>query len=239
LSAFLLIHGAWHGGWCWHKVVARLRAAGHGALAPDLPSLGRDRTPPAGITLESWTESVVAHLDAHAEPVILVGHSRAGVLISGAAEARPERIRLLVYLAAYLLGEGESVSQRALQDRDSLVVPNMVPSADRKTAKLRAQSVREALYGQCTEEDVILAQSLLAPEAITPLTTPLHITPENFGRVPRVYIECRRDRAVSLAEQRRMYAAVPCREIRSMDTDHAPFFSAPDELAQHLLSLAS
>lgn len=239
MSAFLLIHGAWHGGWCWHKVVARLRRAGHGALAPDLPSLGRDRTPPAGVTLESWTESVVAHVDAHAEPVILVGHSRAGVLISGAAEARPERIRLLVYLAAYLLGDGESVSQRALQDGDSLVVPNMVPSADRKTATLRAPSVRGALYGQCAEEDVILAQSLLAPEAIAPLTTPLQITPENFGRVPRVYIECRRDRAVSLAEQQRMYAAMPCREIRSMDTDHAPFFCAPDELVEHLLSLAS
>lgn len=239
MSAFLLIHGAWHGGWCWYRIVARLRRAGHSALAPDLPSLGRDRSPAAGVTLESWTESVCAHVDAHAEPVILVGHSRAGALISAAAEARPARIRLLVYLAAYLLRDGESVSQRALQDGDSLVPPNMVPSADRRTSTLRAQSVRAALYGQCAEEDVILAQSLLEPEAIAPLTTPLHVTPDNFGRVPRVYIECRRDRALSLAEQRRMYAAVPCREIRSMDTDHSPFFSAPDELAEHLLSLAN
>jgi pimeloyl-ACP methyl ester carboxylesterase len=239
LSAYLLIHGAWHGGWCWHKVVARLRRAGHGALAPDLPSLGRDRTPAASVTLQCWTDSLCAHLDAHPEPVILVGHSRAGALISAAAEARPERIRLLVYVAAYLLGDGESVSQHALQDEGSLVAPNMVPSDDRKTSTLRNEAVRAALYGQCSEEDVILAQSLLAPEAIAPLTTPLHTTQENFGRVPRAYIECRRDRAVSLKEQRRMYAAVTCRQILSMDTDHSPFFSAPDELAQHLLSLAS
>ncbi len=239
MSAFLLIHGAWHGGWCWHKVIARLRAAGQHATAPDLSSLGRDRTPPEMVTLRSWTDSVCEHLDAHAEPVILVGHSRAGALISAAAEARPDKIRLLVYLAAYLLEDGASVSQRALQDAHSLVVPNMVTSSDRKSCTLRESVVREALYGQCSDEDVILAQALLAPEAVAPLTTPLHTTAANFGRVPRVYIECRRDRAVSLDEQRRMYGAIPCRQIISLDTDHSPFFSAPDVLAAHLLSLAA
>lgn len=239
MSAFLLIHGAWHGGWCWHKVLARLRAAGHRAAAPDLPSLGRDRTPVENVSLGSWTDSVCAQLDAHDEPVILVGHSRAGALISATAEARPDKIRLLVYLAAYLLADGESVSQRALQDAHSLVAPNMVTSADRKSCTLRESVVREALYGQCSDEDVILAQSLLAPEAVAPLTTPLHTTAANFGRVPRVYIECRRDRAVSLDEQRRMYAAIACQQIMSLDTDHSPFFSAPDALTAHLLSLAA
>ena len=239
MSAFLLIHGAWHGGWCWHKIIARLRAAGQRTTAPDLSSLGRDRTPLENVTLRSWTDSVCAHLDAHAEPVILVGHSRAGAIISAAAEARPDKIRLLVYVAGYLLQDGESVSQRALQDAHSLVVPNMVTSADRKSCTLRESAVREALYGQCADEDVILAQSLLSPEAVAPLTTPLHTTAANFGRVARVYIECRRDRAVSLDEQRRMYAAIPCQQIISLDTDHSPFFSAPEVLAAHLLSLAA
>ena len=239
MSAFLLIHGAWHGGWCWHKIIARLRAAGQRTTAPDLSSLGRDRTPLENVTLRLWTDSVCAHLDAHAEPVILVGHSRAGAIISAAAEARPDKIRLLVYVAGYLLQDGESVSQRALQDAHSLVVPNMVTSADRKSCTLRESAVREALYGQCADEDVILAQSLLSPEAVAPLTTPLHTTAANFGRVARVYIECRRDRAVSLDEQRRMYAAIPCQQIISLDTDHSPFFSAPEVLADHLLSLAA
>src|ERR1700683_5310584 len=239
MSAFLLIHGAWHGGWCWHKIIARLRAAGQRTTAPDLSSLGRDRTPLENVTLRLWTDSVCAHLDAHAEPVILVGHSRAGAIISAAAEARPDKIRLLVYVAGYLLQDGESVSQRALQDAHSLVVPNMVTSADRKSCTLRESAVREALYGQCADEDVILAQSLLSPEAVAPLTTPLHTTAANFGRVARVYIECRRDRAVSLDEQRRMYAAIACEQIISLDTDHSPFFSAPDALAAHLLALAA
>ena len=234
-----MIHGAWHGGWCWHKVLARLRAAGKSATAPDLPSLGRDRTPVEEITLQRWTDSVCGHLDDEAEPVILVGHSRAGAIISQAAEERPQKVCTLVYLAAYLLADGESVSQTALKDECSLVAPNMVLAADRKSSTLRDAAIKDALYGECPDEDVILAQSLLAPEALAPLTTPIRTSAANFGRVPRVYIECRRDRAVSLSEQRRMVRALPCQQVLSMDTDHSPFFSAPDELTAHLLSLQS
>jgi pimeloyl-ACP methyl ester carboxylesterase len=234
-----LVHGAWHGGWCWHKVVARLRRAGKRATAPDLPSLGRDRTPIEKITLQSWTDSVCGHLDEEDEPVILVGHSRAGAVISQVAEARPQKVRTLVYLAGYLLADGESVAQRALLDERSLVTPNMVLAPDRKSSTLRDAAARDALYGECTDEDVVLALSLLAPEAVAPLKTPIRTSAENFGRAPRVYIECRRDRAVSLSEQRRMVSAIPCRQVISMDTDHSPFLSAPDELTAHLLSLQS
>jgi pimeloyl-ACP methyl ester carboxylesterase len=239
VSAYLLIHGAWHGGWCWHKVLARIRAAGKTATAPDLPSLGRDRTPVEEITLQRWTDSICGHLDDELEPIILVGHSRAGAIISQVAEKHPEKVRTLVYLAAYLLADGESVSQTALKDERSLVAPNMVFSADRKSTTLRNTAVKDALYGQCPEEDVILAQSLLTAEALAPLTTPIRTSAANYGRVPRVYIECRRDRAVSLSEQRRMVRAQPCQQVISMDTDHSPFFSAPDELAAHLVSLQS
>jgi pimeloyl-ACP methyl ester carboxylesterase len=239
VSAYVLIHGAWHGGWCWHKVLARLRTAGARATAPDLPSLGRDRTPLAQVSLQTWTESVCRALDAEADPVILVGHSRAGAVISQAAEARPEKVRTLVYLAGYLLADGECVSQKAKEDSQSLVAPNMQISEDRRSWTLRAAAVRDALYGQCADEDVILAQSLLAPEAVGPLMTPIRVSEARFGRVPRIYIECRRDRAVSLSEQRRMVSAMPCREVVSMDSDHSPFFSAPDELTGHLLALKS
>lgn len=237
VSPYLLVHGAWHGGWCWYQVVARLRKAGYAATAPDLPSLGRDRTPVEHVSLQTWTDSVCQHLDAHEEPVILVGHSRAGAIISQAAEERPRQVRMLVYLAGYLLPNGESVSQRALEDARSIVAPNMVLAQNRKSTTLRDAIVKKALYGECSDEDVVLAQSLLTPEAVAPLTTPIRISDGRFGRVPRIYIECRRDRALSLSEQRRMYGAMPCQQVISMDTDHSPFFSSSDELTAHLLSL--
>ena len=92
MSTYLLIHGAWHGAWCWYKVIPRLERAGHRVVAPDLPSLGIDRTPVAQISLDTWTDSICGLLDAQDEPVILVGHSRGGILISQAAEKRPEKI---------------------------------------------------------------------------------------------------------------------------------------------------
>lgn len=234
----MLVHGACHGGWCWHKVVARLRKAAQRAHAPDLPGHGRDRTALALVSLELWTQSICRLLDAAAEPVILVGHSRAGAVISQVAEERAEKVRALVYVAAYLLADGESVARKAKEDGDSLVNANMLLSPDRSSWTLREAAVQEALYGECVAEDVVLAQSLLQPEATAPLTTPIRVSAANFGRVPRVYIECLRDRAVSLSQQRKMVRAMPCRQVFAIDTDHSPFFSAPDELTAQLLSLS-
>jgi hypothetical protein len=84
-----------------------------------------------------------------------------------------------------------------------------------------------------------LARLLLAPEAIAPLATPINISDSNFGRLSRFYIECLRDKAIQPALQKRMYTALPCQKVISMDTDHSPFFSAPEALVTHLLSADS
>src|SRR5262249_48601509 len=105
---FVLVHGAWHGAWCWYKIVAGLDSAGHRLTAPDLPSGGIDATPPATVTLQSQADRLVAVLDTLPDPVILVGHSAGGPVISLAAEARPQKIAKLVYLTAFLLPDGGS-----------------------------------------------------------------------------------------------------------------------------------
>lgn len=87
------------------------------------------------------------------------------------------------------------------------------------------------------KEDVARAKKLLVPQATAPFATPVRTTPENFGRIPRIYIECLRDRAISPAIQRKMYTALPCQKVISMDTDHSPFFSAPGELVAHLTAV--
>ncbi|HLY58890.1 MAG TPA: alpha/beta fold hydrolase, partial [Stellaceae bacterium] len=75
MSSFVLVHGAWHGKWCWEKLVPLLEAAGHEVLAPDLPGMGDDRTP-ATLSLAAWADFVARRIEDCAEPVILVGHSR-------------------------------------------------------------------------------------------------------------------------------------------------------------------
>ena len=86
MSTFVLVHGAFHGAWCWYKVIAGLEAAGHRAIAPDLPGHGLDRTPMETCTLDRYVSTVVAAIEAAEEPVVLVGHSLGGVTVSQGAE---------------------------------------------------------------------------------------------------------------------------------------------------------
>jgi pimeloyl-ACP methyl ester carboxylesterase len=236
-ATFVLIHGAWHGAWCWHRLVPLLESAGHRVIAPDLPSMGEDRTPASSITLDAWARFVAELATRQPDPVVLVGHSRAGIVISQAAELAPERIARLVYLAAYLLPAGTSLAEAARADAKSLVPANMIPAVGGVTCTLRANVVREAFYGQCSDEDFEFARARLSPEPLKPLVTPLSVTPEKFGRVPRAYVECTDDRTISVEEQRRMYTALPCERVFSLGSDHSPFFSAPQELAGILISI--
>jgi pimeloyl-ACP methyl ester carboxylesterase len=217
--------------------VALLEKQGHTVVAPDLPSHGRDKTPLSAVTLPVYVDSVCQVLDAQRELVVLVGHSMGGGIITQVAEYRPEKIKTLVYLAAALPRNGESMLQAVQQDTESLVVPNFVLSADQSSATFRAEDLREAFYADCSDEDVALARAMLVPQALAPPGTPVHTSAANFGRVPRVYIECLRDRALTPSFQKKLYTALPCQKVITMNTSHSPFFSAPEELVTHLASL--
>jgi pimeloyl-ACP methyl ester carboxylesterase len=108
MSTYVLVHGAWHGAWCWSKVVSLLEGAGHKAIALDLPGHGRDDTPIAQVTFEAYCDKVREIVEAQPESVILVGHSMGGRVVTQVAELRPDRIMTLVYIAAILLRHGEN-----------------------------------------------------------------------------------------------------------------------------------
>ena len=234
MSTFVLVAGAWHGAWCWRKIAPLLEAQGHRVRTPELPATGADRTDPHEVTLESWARFLAGIIALEQEPVVLAGHSRGGAVISRAAELAPERVRRLVYVAGYLLSAGGTVAEAARRDSASLVPPNMIPSATGVTCRLRPSVIREALFGECPDADYEFALAHLTPEPLKPLVTPLEITDSRFGSLPRVYVECSRDRTVSLAAQRAMQAAMPCAQVFTLDSDHSPFFSHPEELAQVL-----
>jgi pimeloyl-ACP methyl ester carboxylesterase len=231
---FILIHGAYHGSWCWRHVTPLLAAAGHVAHAPDLPGHGAGEASRA-VTLEDYVEAVCGHL-RRSETSVLVGHSMAGILIAAAAERMPERIERLVFVTAYLPADGQSLADLARADADSLARATRVAGAEEFVA-VREEALIEAFYGDSPAADVAFARARLVPQPVQPMTAPVRLTHARFGRVPRVYIGCRRDRAISPALQRRMLAATPCERVIELDCDHSPFFSAPRALADALLAV--
>ena len=233
---FVLIHGAWHGAWCWYKIVAGLEAAGHRVTALDLPSGGIDGTPPGTVTLQAQADRVIAFLDGLSERVVLVGHSAGGPVISVAAEARPQKIEKLVYLTAFLLLDGMSQVAVSARDAESLITRHLIFHAD-GTIDVDPAARRAVFYADCDDRDVALAQSLLKPSGLRPATEPVHIG-SSYASVRRFYISCRRDRAISPSVQRSMYTALPCEMVLSIGSSHSPFFSRPEALLRAFARIA-
>ena len=234
MSTYVLVHGAWHGGWCWDKVIPLLEKEGHKVLAPDLPGHGNDKTPMGDISLQAYVDSLCKLLDDQLEPVILVGHSMGGVVITQTAEYRPDKIKKLVYVTAFLLQDGESLLSASKADKDSLIHSNQIFAEEKSYVTINESAIREIFYGDCSEEDVERATSLFRPQAARPVVTPVSTTLDNYGRVPRLYISCLADKAISPSMQRNMLANLPCEKVIEMDSSHSPFYSAPGELARHL-----
>ncbi|RYE94590.1 MAG: alpha/beta fold hydrolase, partial [Myxococcales bacterium] len=198
-SHFVLVHGAWHGAWCWYKVKTLLEAAGQQVTVIDLPAHGVDQTPPGEVTLDAYRDRVVQVLDAQSAPVVLVGHSMGGIAISAAAEVRPAKVARLAYVSAFLLQNGQKMLDVALNDLDSLVVPSV--QFQPPVADIKREAVREIFYAECSDADVTLASALLRPTPMAPLDQALTVSAANFGSVRRFYLSCTQDRAITPAAQ--------------------------------------
>ncbi|WAS99593.1 alpha/beta fold hydrolase [Nannocystis punicea] len=235
---FVLVHGAWHGAWCWATTARLLEARGHRVTPLDLPSHGDDETAPASVTLAHYAGRVIAALDAIEGTVVLVGHSMGGIVISTVAEARPAKVEKLVYLSAFLLPNGTSLLDVALRDTHSLATPNLRVRSDEGVVDIHREAVAEIFYADCEPEVVDRARTLLKPNPLAPFATPLALTDASYGSVRRFYIACAKDRAITPAAQRAMVTAMPCEAVHELHTDHSPFFSQPNRLHDVLVEIA-
>jgi pimeloyl-ACP methyl ester carboxylesterase len=241
MATFILLHGAWHGAWCWERVEPLLKAQGHQVLTPDLPGTGSDAAPHEQVTLQSWVAFLVGIIEKQSEQVVLVGHSRAGIVITQVAEHCPELIKGLVYVAAFLPQNQESLVSIYLPYFASKgLVLNFHPrvSADGLSSTVRYSDIGNIFYNTTPEGWAERAASLVGLESIVTHETPVSITKDHYGKVPRVYIECLQDRVIPIDLQRKMVSKMPCQAVFTMDTDHSPFYSVPDLLAVNLIKAA-
>jgi pimeloyl-ACP methyl ester carboxylesterase len=238
VATFVLVHGAWHGAWCWDKVAPLLRAKGHTVVAPDLPGHGDDPTPRGEVTLESYGKRVADVVSAQREKPIVVGHSMGGMVISAAAEMVPDRIARLVYLAAFLPRDGESLG--AIEEgNDKKTVPlALVIEEGSPTATVDPAKINDLFYHDVGEEEAAAAKAKLTPQPLAPFGTPLRLSPDRFGKVRRAYIVCTEDKAIVGDFQNHMIAKSGVETVKSLRASHSPFLSMPKELTEMLDSLS-
>ena len=232
---YILVHGAWHGSWCWRYVKPLLEEVGHTVFAPDLPGHGQDHTPLADVTFEGYVKCIVAFVERAETPVILLGHSMGGMVISQVAEECPNKIARLVYLTAFLPRHGESAMQLFAAQEETF--PFQAIDIREQEVRLVPDEVRPVFYHDCSREDVALAQKLLCVQALAPLNAPVMLS-RRFDAVPRAYICCTADRVISPEIQQHLSTATPCELIFSLPSSHSAFFSMPQRLAEVLLTLA-
>ncbi len=276
ITTVILVHGAWHGAWCWQPLIPELLKRRLAPFTLDLPAhgvharfpegwgddaarLAVSPAPTSGITLDDYAAAVLEVVDAAyaagSGPVMLVGHSMAGIVLSAVAERAPEKIGGLVYLAAFMPLPGTPMidyvrcAENAGEEVAGLFVapPPKIGAMriDFRNAALH-ERIRSAFAHDVDATRFAAMNHLLTPDVPAgPVATPTVATRRCWGRVPRAYIRCSEDRAVMPALQDRFICEAdawtpenPTR-VMTLAASHSPFLSMPEQLAQALADLAA
>jgi pimeloyl-ACP methyl ester carboxylesterase len=235
-SAFVLVHGAWHGGWCWHRVAGRLRQAGHRAFMPTLTGVGeRSHLLGPAVDAETHIRDILGLLEAEElEDVVLVGHSYAGIVISGVAARARARLRKLVYLDALLLEDGQSWAE---------AFPPEVAEARRKAAVM-TNGVKTilppdpAIYGFADAADTEWVRRRMTPHPFAPFEQKMRWGGPLADGLPRLYVDCTQPALAILGTMKDRYRGRADWPFAEMKTGHDAMISAPAELTRLLLECA-
>lgn len=235
---YILVHSAWLGAWQWGNVQAILEEAGHTVICPDLSGHGNDLTPIEEITMEHYLKVLTDILDELEEPVILVGHSFNGITVTKAADLRPEKVKAIVYLAAFMVPNGVSFLNAVQGVKGSIAVDNFYVLEDNVSAMVKMDKIHAAFAHDVPEHLLKMEKPYLCPEPFKPLTYELDVNEDVINRIPKFYIECLDDKAIPIDVQIKMYQG-KVQKVYSLNTSHLPVFSAPERVAGILLNVVN
>jgi pimeloyl-ACP methyl ester carboxylesterase len=235
MANFVLLHGAFHGAWCWRDVAARLRGAGHAVTTPTQTGLGERRHLLSGtITLETFVEDLVQHLEnEEITDSVLVGHSFGGHAITGAADRVPERIRHLVYLDAALLENGETPFSRGL--------PENAVARERDAQALGGFAIpppSPEAFGVPAGPGADWVARMLCPHPLRTFQTPLMLRNKPGNGLPATYVCCTEPLYANLESSRVRARVRPGMAWRELATGHDAMVTAPEATADLLMEIA-
>ena len=236
MKHYILVHGAWEGSWSWEKTSAELEKHGHKVTAIDLPGSSGNKQAIPQVTMASYVEIVADTIRALDHQVILVGHSMAGAIISQVAEQMPEKIVRLVYVAAFLLKNGDSVLEAMQRDPDGEYLPALTFAEDQSYATVSEQTVRNIAFHDVDEKDILHALPLMSErQATEPFMAKVALSNEKFGTVPKTFIRTTIDKITSPTLQDEMIANWQVDKVHILSSGHFPALSMPEELAGSML----
>ena len=223
---FLLVHGAWHGGWVWKEMADLLRYQGYSVSCPTQTGLGeRKHLISSDITLEMFIEDIVNHIISEdLYNIILVGHSFAGSTISGVADKLKDRIKQLIYLDAVILLNGQSPFDIAPVE----VVNERIALAEQSEGKLSVPSPKAEAFGVFDVRKSLLLESKLTPHPLSTFKSKLVLKNEIGNGLPLSYIICTDPVYKSLESSREIVKKMnwPIFELKS---GHNAMFTHPKE----------
>jgi pimeloyl-ACP methyl ester carboxylesterase len=231
MTTFALVHGAWHGAWCWERLTPLLESAGHHVIAMDLPNED------GAATFDDYADVVCAALTECDDDVVLVGHSYGGNTIALVAARRP--IRHLVYLCAMIPDPGRSLFDQ-ISDELEMLNPAYeqglsVPDEQLRQVWADLDIATKMFYGDCDESTIKAALDRLRPQSAHPALQPCTLT--EFPTVPTTYVVCSEDQILRPEWSRHTARERLGADLIELPGDHSPFYSRPSVLADILLGL--
>ena len=230
-KTFVLVHGAWHGGWCWSKVAANLHGRGHTVLTPTQTGVGeRSHLLSSSIDLDVFVKDITNVLQFEdLKDVMLVGHSFGGIAISGAADRMPDRIRHLVYLDSLILQNGQSPFSLLPKD----VVEARIKAANDSSGGLSIPVPPARAFGIRDAAQAAWVERRLTPHPLGTYTSPLILANKVGNGLPTTYIVCTDPIYEPLQAIRDWVRSVGWTTVE-IATGHDAMVTAPDRLGDML-----
>jgi pimeloyl-ACP methyl ester carboxylesterase len=229
-SSIVIVHGSWSSASDWEAVSGKLTADGNQVTLVNLPGHGADQTPVTSINLQGYVDAVKKAI-GNKTGVVLIGHSFGGIVTSLVAEQVPAQIKKLVFVAAYVPQNGQSLFVIANTDADSYVGRYLRPDEKTGVAGIAKEGIAETFLADAPKPVQDYVSAHLRAEPLLPLTEPAIVTPANFGRVPKTYIHTYLDHVNSFTLQQQMVKAACITRFYGLPSSHTPFVSMPLLLA--------
>ncbi|MCA9457451.1 MAG: alpha/beta fold hydrolase [Lewinellaceae bacterium] len=243
VKTLVFLPGAWYKSSCWNGVRAEIgrRSKYAWSTTMDYPNYNGEERKEA-ITLQTYVGHVAEKISKLPGKPIVVGHSMSGIVLSQLAEQHPDKIEAIVYVSAFLLRDGESIWEFIGKRKNGKVgavktLEEIEAGQGLKFPVLRIDraTVRERFCNGC---EYVSHYNFYDFTPFTPIRTKLKIG-KGFESVPKYYIKCTQDKAISLEEQEAMVSNFSLSGIREMETGHSPFLTHAGHLADYLLEIAN